>query len=441
MKKFYSMIALALMMGMGANAQTNDTPNRMVINSPLGTKAYAIDKVGDVTFAKRDGEVKADVEVLRYEKSDTKGDVIHVKVTRSDEKVSYRIDVLPTNTANKYDDDVMARYFDMQKGDAFYQDFTDAELTGFETVLSPNASYTVVTLAYDEYGVPCKTSRSEFRTPKTPTVGTPSVTYKVDEVTTGSFTITVTPNADCAGYYWCQFAKGGMQEQFEQWGPMMGFANVEDMVKSFSQIIHQGTETETWNGLAPNTDYEVQVLPVDVDGNYGDLVPVYVTTSKLGGEGTALVDITVGNFEKSGDSYLQTVTFTPNDQTAMFRDGIVTKDGYEKNGGEEWAVGYLQTEYPFDMPGWNQYSTDNYTYEAEFATTYYGMALAKNANNEWGPLVKKEFTTPAAPAAVAPAKVKAANAASAVMQRIASKEVKRGGVVPVRTTVKLVDAK
>lgn len=442
MKKIYSIIALG-MMTLGANAQTATTPNRMIINSPLGTKAYAIDKVGDVTFAKREGDVRADVKVLDYEKDATKGDVIHVAVTRTDPNVTYKIDVLPTNTASQYDDDVMARYFEMYGGStSFSEDFTNAELTGFTTQMSPNASYTVVTLAYDEYGVPCQTSRDEFKTPKTPTVGTPSVSYTVDEETQSSFTLTVTPNDDCAGFYWCQFTKGGAQEQFEQWGPMMGFASVEDMVKAFSQYKHEGVTTETWDNLAPGSDYEVIVVPVDVEGNYGDMVSIYASTKQIGGDGVAQVDITVGDFKQYDEkTYVQTVTFTPNDQTAMFRDVIATKDGFEQNGGDDWAIEYLKTEYPFEMPGWNHYSSDDFTFEATHSTTYYGIAIAKNSNGEWGPLVKKEFTTPAAPADVAPAKVKANKTANAIMQRLENKNAKRGGVVPMHKAVKLVDVK
>lgn len=258
------------------------------------------------------------------------------------------------------------------------------------------------------------------------------MTYTIDETTSTSFTLTVTPNKDCEEFYWCQFEKGKAQEQFEQWGPMLGFSSIEAMIQQFSGRSYSDPATNTWNGLAPATDYEVAVLPVDVEGNFGDLVYIYVTTKAQGGEGIAQVTATVGDFVKYEDSYVQTVTFTPNDQTALHHDVICVKDKYEENGGDKWAKEYLMQDIPMD-PNWNQYGVDNYSFEATPNTAYYALALAKNAKGEWGPLTKHEFTTGAAPAGVAPAK------AVAMPKRIATKKaVKRTAVAPVMRKMTLV---
>ena len=68
MKKFFSIAALALAMSTGVLAQTDVVPNRMIINSSVASKAYAVDHVDSISFARKDGEVKANVEFLRYEK-------------------------------------------------------------------------------------------------------------------------------------------------------------------------------------------------------------------------------------------------------------------------------------------------------------------------------------------------------------------------------------
>ena len=154
MKKIFS-IVLGLAMAMGVNAQT-ENPNRPIMMSKAGNKAYALDKVDSIYFAKQEGQVRAEVKFLQLVQDEEKGNILHVAVTRSNENVSYCIDVLPTNTVKQYDDNTLARYFDMQKTQKFYQDFTDAELTGFGQTLEPGTSYTVFTLAYDEYGVPCE---------------------------------------------------------------------------------------------------------------------------------------------------------------------------------------------------------------------------------------------------------------------------------------------
>lgn len=432
MKKFFSIAALALAMSTGVQAQTDVVPNRMIIHSSVASKAYAVDHVDSISFARKEGEVKAKLEFLRYEKNEDEGDIVYVKVTRTDPRSTFRIDVLPTNTAKQYDDLTFARYFERMSGTQLAEDFSEGKLSGFPTEFTANTSYTVVTLAYDEYGVPCQVSRAEFKTPKVPTVGTPSVTYTIDETTSSSFTLTVTPNKDCAEFYWCQFEKGKAQEQFEQWGPMFGLSSIEAMIKQFSGKPYSEEATNTWNELAPATDYEVAVLPVDVEGNFGDLVYIYVTTKAQGGEGIAQVTATVGDFVKYEDSYLQTVTFTPNDQTALYHDAICAKDKYEELGGDKWAKEYLMQDIKED-PNWNQYGVDKYPFTATPNTAYYALALAKNAKGEWGPLTKHEFTTGAAPAGVAPAK------AVAMPKRVATKKAaKRTAVAPVMRTMTLV---
>ena len=432
MKKFFSIAALALAMSTGVQAQTDVVPNRMIIHSSVASKAYAVDHVDSISFARKDGEVKANVEFLRYEKDEDENDIVYVKVTRTDPSSTFRIDVLPTNTAKQYDDITFARYFERMSGTQLAEDFSEGKLSGFAREFTANTSYTVVTLAYDEYGVPCQVSRAEFKTPKVPTVGTPSVTYTVDETTSSSFTLTVTPNKDCAEFYWCQFEKGKAQEQFEQWGPMFGLSSIEAMIKQFSGKPYSEEATNTWNELAPGTDYEVAVLPVDVEGNFGNLVYIYVTTKAQGGDGVAQVGVTVGKYENVNGSYVQTVIFTPNDQTLLFRDLICLKSAYEKNGGDKGFTEYLKEDNSQD-PNWNQYGVDSYSFEATPNTAYYALALAKNAKGEWGPLTKHEFTTGAAPAGVAPAK------AVAMPKRVATKKAaKRTAVAPVMRTMTLV---
>lgn len=424
---------LGLAMAMGVNAQT-ENPNRLIVMSQAGNKAYALDKVDSIYFAKKEGEVRADVKFLKYVKDDKNGDVLHVAVTRTDPNSSYCIDILPANTAKRYSDDVLAQYFDQQKTTKFNQDFTDAELTGFKQELEPNTKYTVFTVAYDEYGVACEASRADFTTPKAPLIGNPAISYTIDETTTSSFTLTVTANEDCFGYYWCMFEKGQAQAQFEQWGPMFGFPNIESMIAQFSGREYDGVSTNTWKDLAPATDYEVCVVPVDEAGTFADMVTIPVTTKQQGGEGVAQVAITSGGANVYEDKLLYTIIFTPNDQTAVHHDLVVSKEAFDKDGEEFWK-NYLLNGNPED-PNYNQYGVDKFPFEAEAGKQYYGVAIAKNAKGEYGPLVKELFTVEA-PAGVAPAKVKANK--GGVATRIKTNE-KRTAVVPVMKSIKLVSA-
>lgn len=432
MKKIFS-IMLGLAMAMGVNAQT-ENPNRLIMMSQAGNKAYAIDKIDSIYFAKKEGQVRADVKFLKYEKDDEKGDVLHVAVTRTDPNSSYCIDILPANTAKRYSDDVLAQYFDQQKTTKFNQDFTNAELTGFKQELEPNTKYTVFTVAYDEYGVACEASRADFETPKTPLIGNPAISYTIDETTTSSITLTVTANEDCFGYYWCLFDKGQAQAQFEQWGPMFGFQNIESMIAQFSGKKYEKVTTYTWKDLKPGTEYDICVVPVDKAETYADMVTIPVTTKQQGGEGVAQVAITSGGAEVYEGKLLYTIIFTPNDQTAVYHDLVVSKEAFDKDGEEFWK-NYLLNGNPED-PNYNQYGVDKFPFEAEAGKQYYGVAIAKNAKGEYGPLVKELFTVEA-PAGVAPAKVKANK--GGVATRIKTNE-KRTAVVPVMKSIKLVSA-
>lgn len=432
MKKIFS-IMLGLAMTMGVNAQTKN-PNRLIMMSQAGNKAYALDKIDSIYFAKKEGQVRADVKFLDYVKDEKKGDVLHVAVTRTDPNSSYCIDVLPANTAKRYSDDVLAQYFDQQKAAKFYEDFTNAELTGFKEELEPNTKYTVFTVAYDEYGVACEASRADFETPKTPLIGNPAISYTIDETTTSSITLTVTANEDCFGYYWCLFDKGQAQAQFEQWGPMFGFQNIESMIAQFSGKKYEKVTTYTWKDLKPGTEYDICVVPVDEAGTYADMVTIPVTTKQQGGEGVAQVAITSGGAEVYEGKLLYTIIFTPNDQTAVYHDLVVSKEAFDKDGEEFWK-NYLLNGNPED-PNYNQYGVDKFPFEAEAGKQYYGIAIAKNANGEYGPMVKELFKVEA-PAGVAPAKVKANK--GGVATRIKTNE-KRTAVVPVMKSVKLVSA-
>ena len=112
MKKFFSIAALALAMSTGVQAQTDVVPNRMIVSSKVDSKAYAVEHVDSIYFARKEGKVKANVEFISYEKNEDEGDIVYVKVTRTDPKSTFKIDVLPTNTAKRYDDITFARYFE-----------------------------------------------------------------------------------------------------------------------------------------------------------------------------------------------------------------------------------------------------------------------------------------------------------------------------------------
>lgn len=430
MKKLFTILALALAT-ITASAQT-DVPNRMLIkqgNEQRPTiKAFAIDKVQEVNFARVDGEIKAAITFDSYVKKDDGQDMLKLAITRSESCESYCIDVLPANLAKLYDDDTMAAYFEQKNAKKMYEDFTSGELTGIE--LKGNTNYTVITLGYDQYGVPGETSRADFTTPKEQTVGTPSVTCNFDEITGTSFTVTVTPNADCGEYFLVQLGRGELEKQFEEWGARMGYANIGDMIKGFAWYGHNEVYTQTFGDLLPCTDYDLIILPTDVNGTYGDIITVPVTTAKQGGDGVAEMTITyqeVGGDAENG--YYLPVTYTPNDQTSIHHDLLIEKNFFNQNYTDESLAALMKSDTnpfnPYDTY-WNAIGVKNEKWNCTPGETYYAVSIAKNANGEYGPFAKVEIVT--APKN-APAKV--AKAENGVANRIAKAAKAKAGVAPV----------
>lgn len=434
-KKILSTLALSLAM-LTASAQSQ--PNRLIVHQKSGGfTSYRLGSVDSLSFYNVEGEVRADVKVNKFNSGET-GDTLWVAVTKTPACSSYRIDVLPSVRAKAYSDDVIASYFNQQKGaTAFYDDFTNAQLTGFSTKFEPDTKYTVFTLGYDQLGTPCEVSRAEIETPVGDIVGNPQVACTVTKADYQALTFSFKPNEDVSSYYITIFPEGGAEAQFNQWGPMFGFANMSAMIRQFSGYAYEGEMEHTINGLNPGTDYELYILPLDAEGNNGKLQITKCKTKAMGGEGKSVMTITIGEFADYGENgCAQTVTYTPNDQTNLHRDIIVDKakfldkDGSWK-GDESKVIEYLQTPNPMDS-NWDQYGEDVATWGVDANTTYIAYSIGQNAKGEWGELAKKEFTTPAA--ASAPAY---APATSTVMKRVAPAQAKKPGMAPAKTFIQL----
>ena len=99
----------------------------------------------------------------------------------------------------------------------------------------------------------------------------PQVTISIDEVTESSITATFTPNADCASYYYLC----ATQAQITGW--IMSGATVDDIIQEYGGV-GTATYTKTFDALTPETEYKVLALPVDPNGEYGNIAQETVTT-------------------------------------------------------------------------------------------------------------------------------------------------------------------
>lgn len=439
MKRFYSFLIVLALTLTAAWAQTN--PNRILVHEASGNvQGFLVERVDSMSFAKVEGRVAADAEVLEFATGES-GDTLWISITRTPECAAFKLACIPANYMGYFPTEAqLAAYVDQVGENYYYQDFTKAQLTGIE--LADDADYVFATVGYDRYGIACGVSKAEFHTPRPAVEGSPKVDCTVEAVDQTSITFSFKPNADVAGYAFCLYPAGQAESDFNNWGPMFGFATIGDMVRTWG-ISQTGDYSYTYTSMSPGTDYELYIQPWDKNGNNADYSVVNVTTQKMGGEGLAEMTISVGEFGGSFETgYYQYVTYTPNDQVSLHRDMLISKATFEKpEWGEQGVLDYLKADNPYD-PYWNQYGVDVVQWGVDPSTEYIAFSIAQNINGEWGPLVSEAFTTPAASPAAAPA-VKGVAPALPVRKVAASGDFRTSlpklTKFPVKKTVKLAE--
>lgn len=204
----------------------------------------------------------------------------------------------------------------------------------------------------------------------------PAVDVTFANITTTTLDATVTPNALCESFYFVIMTP----EELAQWLPMFGTEAA--LIKAFG-IQSSETITHNFTGLLPNTGYDVYSLSIGFDGVEMPFQMDFVQTEMAGGSGEAIATIEL--LEITEESVRMVVT--PNSETALFHDGLMTKD-YFTEIGEEAAIEYFKNE---TMP---LYTTDDWVWiELEPNTAYKAISIAQNANGEWGPATIEDFTT------------------------------------------------
>ena len=100
----------------------------------------------------------------------------------------------------------------------------------------------------------------------------PQVTIAVDQVLETEVTATFTPNEDCASFFYLI----ATEEEMTEWMASLG-GNLSDAIQRHGEV-ETATLTRIFTDLTPETEYMVYALPVDPDGNFGEVVRETVTT-------------------------------------------------------------------------------------------------------------------------------------------------------------------
>ena len=430
-------ITLCLFTVLTLVAFAQEKPDRMFIFETSGqTKGYLTERIDSITFAKLEGRVAADVEVLEVQE-----DKIILSVTRTENCTAFKLVCVTKLVADRLGNDAsIAAYVDNITSDLYYEDFTRGELTGIK--FADDSEYAIITVGVDKYGIMCSADRADFRTPKKPLVGNPKVIATVTDVKARDFTVSFEPNEDVNGYAAVAGEKGTMQQQYEQFGPMMGFNNFGDLVKSWG-VNYTADESFTWNGMDPNTEYEVFIQAWDENGTYADVDIVLVTTKKSGGPGAASVTITLGEYKMTDwdgeQKPSQFITFTPNDQSSCYRMGVYKASDYDQD--PEGYVGSIKMDPPMPISNWFQYEELTTDYQIDPNMEVVAIAAAKNSEGVWGEATITRFTTPET-AANAPYKAGTKN--KNIQERKINKqssnvEIGKAPKLPISTGIKLIN--
>lgn len=252
-------------------------------------------------------------------------------------------------------------------------------------------SYTALFLPYDELGCPGDVTRVQFTVPLGSLKGEPSMQVPFSDVKANGFKAKLIPNGDVKGYFYlCEETNNPARDQKMQ---ELGIPDLKHYVVQFgvdpeTGKPYEGVKEKTFSELKKNVEYTLYVVLIDAEGQYSDLYDTFkVITKPKGTSETASCTIEVTEITEQ----TATITTTPDVNTSSFREAIFPKGAKT----EEEMLAYLRdTPETALLP----FHTEKRTWvweELEPATTYIAIALAKNADDKWGPLVQKEFTTKA----------------------------------------------
>lgn len=390
MKKIF----VALFAALGLLAGNAAEPNRMIVFPTAGSvKAYATDRIQEIKFGTVEGPVRADLTLLQM---GGEGDAeLTVSVYKTQACKSFKLDILPYAQVGRYDDAAFGLFIDQNTQQTYYEDFSNGVISGAN--LQPGTDYVIATVGIDEYGVLGEVSKVRFTTPSAQIIGNPTVEYTVDKVGLYSFTISFKPNADTRQYACVAYKKGKMEDDFLTYAPMFGFSNIGQMIMQWGEKT-MGASTKEWKGMDPNTEYEVYVQPTDINGNFGNLVCVPVKTRVLGGDGEAVVNVTLGDYVLAdwNDEMLpsQFVNYEPNDQTWRYHFGVYTKKQVDDLGADVIMSTIMEEPEQEFAYYWffEEFSTD---YQINPNVEFSVFVGAQNANGVWGPGKQYDFKTAA----------------------------------------------
>lgn len=375
MKKFLS-FALALVMTIGAFAQSQISAHRLDVAKETKKEFKLNSRNLDPSKIQKlvPNETKAmsiDIDIVTIEALS-----VEVTFTPNDEVAAYYYLVTDPSIVAEYL--ALFEMFGMTATEAevvmMLAENADAPATGVQTVtlngdyMTPGAENVVyaVGVAADES---VALFQETFTAESLGGSGDAMVTIDIpaDSVTAFSFYASITPNDQTAYYKYIVLDQSMLTEA--QWNNDSIMAYLSTQSNVYTPI------SGTIDGLEPNMTLAFYAIAYNADGVASDLVSQSVTTSSLGGEGTAVVAVTVSDVT----AFSAYISFVPNDQTAYYYYMIASDEelAAENITSDADMQTYLEAE------DYKVYTTLEGSLDGlAMGTTYKVYALAYNANDE-----------------------------------------------------------
>ncbi|MEE0895513.1 MAG: T9SS type A sorting domain-containing protein [Bacteroidales bacterium] len=375
MKKFLG-FALALVMTIGAFAQSQITAHRLDVAKETKKEFKLNSRNLDPSKIQKlvPNETKAmsiDIDIVAIEALS-----VEVTFTPNDEVAAYYYLVADPSIVAEYL--ALFEMLGMTATEAevvmMLAENADAPATGVQTVtlngdfMTPGAENVVyaVGVAADES---VALFQETFTAESLGGSGDAMVTIDIpaDSVTAFSFYASITPNDQTAYYKYIIMDQSMLTEA--QWNTDSIMAYLSTQSNVYTPI------SGTIDGLEPNMTLAFYAIAYNADGVASDLVSQSVTTSSLGGEGTAAVAVTVSDVT----AFSAYISFVPNDQTAYYYYMIASDEelAAENITSDADMQTYLEAE------DYKVYTTLEGSLDGlAMGTTYKVYALAYNANDE-----------------------------------------------------------
>lgn len=375
MKKFLG-FALALVMTIGAFAQSQISAHRLDVAKETKKEFKLNSRNLDPSNLKKlvPNETKAmsiDIDIVTIEALS-----VEVTFTPNDEVAAYYYLVADPSIVAEYL--ALFEMLGMTATEAevvmMLAENADAPATGVQTI-TLNGDYMIPGAENVVYAVGVAADESVALFQETFTAeslggsGDAMVTIDIpaDSVTAFSFYASITPNDQTAYYKYIVLDQSMLTEA--QWNNDSIMAYLSTQSNVYTPL------SGTIDGLEPNMTLAFYAIAYNADGVASDLVSQSVTTSSLGGEGTAAVAVTVSDVT----AFSAYISFVPNDQTAYYYYMIASDEelAAENITSDADMQTYLEAE------DYKVYTTLEGSLDGlAMGTTYKVYALAYNANDE-----------------------------------------------------------